>query len=240
MSQNFKPTKNTIPKHVGIILDGNRRFAKRLMMKPWKGHEWGAKKVEELLKWCRDLGVKEITLYSFSMQNLNRPKEEFDYIMNIFKKEFLRILNDDEVMKEGLRVNIIGRIHLLPNDVREVLEKVMEKTKNNKKYIVNFAIAYGGREEVIDAVIRLGKDLKNGKVDVETINEEIFQNYLYIIDEPDLIIRTGGDKRTSNFLIWQSNYSEWFFLEKCWPEFEKEDFLKVLEEFADRERRFGR
>jgi len=229
-----------VPKHVGIVLDGNRRFAKKLMLKPWKGHEWGARKVEALLEWASDIGVKELTLYSFSMQNINRPKEEFNYLMKTFKKEFNNLLKDERVKKEGIRVNIIGRIHLLPKDVQEVFKKVMDETRNNSKFILNFAIAYGGREEVIDAVMKLSKDVKSGKVDVDKINEDIFQNYLYTTDEPDLIIRTGGDRRTSNFLIWQSNYSEWFFLEKTWPEFEKEDLVNVIEEFQARERRFGK
>ncbi len=233
-------SKTNIPKHVGVILDGNRRFAKKLMMKPWKGHEWGAKKVEQLLFWAKDAGVEELTLFSLSMQNLSRPKEEFNYLMALMKKEFTALLEDKRVMEDGIRVNIIGRIHLLPADLQIVLKEVMEKTVNNKNYVINFAIAYGGREEVIDAVMRIGKDIKEGKIDVDKINEDLFQNYLYMPDEPDLIIRTGGNHRTSNFLLWQSNYAEYFFLEKTWPEFEKEDFLKILDDYAERERRFGK
>lgn len=236
----MKPLNSPVPKHIGVVLDGNRRFAKKLMMKPWKGHEWGARKVEKLLEWAEEIGVKELTLYSFSIQNMNRPKEEFDYLMQLFMKEFKQLKNDPRLEKEGIRVNIIGRIHLFPEDVHNIMKEIMEQTKDNDKFILNFAMAYGGREEVIDAVIKLSQDVKDGKVDVDKINEEIFENYLYTVDEPDLIIRTGGDNRTSNFLIWQSNYSEWFFLEKTWPEFEKEDFVKVVEEFQSRERRFGR
>lgn len=236
----MKAVKSSVPKHVGVILDGNRRFAKKLMMKPWKGHEWGAKKVEELLKWAKEVDVKELTLYSLSIQNLNRPKKELDYLMDLFKKEFQRLEEDKTTMEEGIRVNIIGRTHLLPKDLQDTFNRIMEKTKNNSNYTINFAIAYGGREEVIDAIMKLSEDVKEGKQDPEKINQEIFQDYLYTADEPDLIIRTGGDHRTSNFLIWQSNYAEWFFVEKCWPEFKKEDFMAIIEDYQNRERRFGR
>lgn len=232
----------TIPKHIGIILDGNRRFAKKLMMKPWMGHEWGAQKVEKLFDWCKELGVKEITLYAFSIQNFNRPKEEFDYLMNIFKKEFNRLLNDEiiKLEKDKVRINFIGRIWKFPEDIQDIMKKLMYKTKDYNNYTVNFAMAYGGREEVLDAVKRIGEKVKNGKLDINEINEEIFSENLYMDHEPDLIIRTGGEKRTSNFLIWQSWYSEWLFLEKTWPEFEKEDLIKAIEDFSQRERRFGK
>ena len=232
----------TIPKHIGIILDGNRRFAKKLMMKPWMGHEWGAQKVEKLFDWCKELGVKEITLYAFSIQNFNRPKEEFDYLMNIFKKEFNRLLNDEilKLEKDKVRINFIGRIWKFPEDIQDIMKKLMYKTKDYNNYTINFAMAYGGREEVLDAVKRIGEKVKNGKLDINEINEEIFSENLYMDHEPDLIIRTGGEKRTSNFLIWQSWYSEWLFLEKTWPEFEKEDLIKAIEDFSQRERRFGK
>jgi tritrans,polycis-undecaprenyl-diphosphate synthase [geranylgeranyl-diphosphate specific] len=160
--------------------------------------------------------------------------------MELFKKEFERLYHDKRIMEDSVKINILGRIHLLPKDLQELFHKIMKKTEKNNSYVVNFAIAYGGREEVVDAVMRLSKDVKNGILEPKDVNESIFQNYLYTPSEPDLIIRTGGDNRTSNFLIWQSNYSEWFFLEKCWPEIEKEDFIKVIEEFQQRERRFGK
>jgi tritrans,polycis-undecaprenyl-diphosphate synthase [geranylgeranyl-diphosphate specific] len=236
----MRATKNEVPKHVGVILDGNRRFAKKLMLKPWKGHEWGAKKVEKLMDWAGEIGIKELTLYSFSMQNMNRPKEEFEYLMKVFRSEFTRLGNDPRLEKEDIKINFIGRIHLFPKDVYEKMRELMDRTKNHKSFIINFAMAYGGREEVVDAVMKLSQDVKSGKLSAEEINEEIFQDYLYTPDEPDLIIRTGGDHRTSNFLIWQSNYSEWFFLEKCWPEFEKEDLVEVVDQYVNRERRFGK
>ncbi len=229
-----------VPKHIAIILDGNRRFAKRLMLKPFMGHEWGARKVEQLFEWCRELGIKELTLYAFSLQNFNRPKEEFNYLMDIFKKEIKKLLKDKRVDEYKIKINFIGRIWKFPEDLQDLMKRVMYKTRDYNNYIINFAMAYGGREEVIDAIKRVGEKIKNGKLDIEQINEEVFSENLYMDHEPDLIIRTGGEKRTSNFLIWQSWYSEWTFLEKTWPEFEKEDLIKAIEDYSERERRFGK
>lgn len=232
-----------VPRHLGIILDGNRRFAKKLMLKPWMGHEWGAKKFRQFLDWCCELGIQEVTAYTFSVQNFNRPKEEFDYLMKIFEKEFKELAtseNSAKLKKQGDCIRFIGRINMFPQKVQDAMHRLMEITKDNKPYTVNFAMAYGGREEVIDAVKKLGEDIKKGAVDIAALNEEIFSKYLYLNSEPELIIRTGGEKRTSNFLPWQGIYSEWFFLEKHWPEIEKQDLVAVLEEFKQRERRFGR
>jgi len=236
----MESTKNKVPEHIGIILDGNRRFAKRLMMKPWKGHEWGAKKVEKLFNWCKDLGIKEATLYTFSIENFNRPKDEFDFLMKIFKMELKRLMKNEDVMKEGIRVNFIGRICMFNSGLETLMRQVMEKTKDNDRYIVNFAMAYGGRSEVVDATRKIAEQIKEGKLNIDQINEETFKNYLYTADEPDLIIRTGGEKRTSNFLPFQGAYSEWLFLEKTWPEFEKEDLIEAIAEYGRRERRFGK
>ncbi len=228
-------------KHVGIILDGNRRFAKRLMLEPWKGHEYGAEKVKKLFEWCKELDINELTLYAFSMQNFNRPKQEFDFLMDLFVKMFDELAeNDAEVHKNKVKIRFIGRTYLFPEKVQQGIKKLEEMTKNYSDYIVNFALAYGGREEIVDAVKRVGRLIEEGKITDEEITEDLISKNLYMADEPDLIIRTGGDKRTSNFLIWQSHYSEWFFIEKTWPEFEKEDFLQIIEEFKQRERRFGK
>jgi len=229
-----------VPKHIGIIMDGNRRFAKRLMLKPWMGHEWGAKKVEKLFSWCKELGIREVTLYAFSIENFNRPRDEFDFLMNVFRKEFKRLLADENVMQEGIRVNFVGRISMFPSDITQSMKDIMEKTKDNASYIVNFAMAYGGRAEVVDAAKRIAEQVAEGRLDIAQINEEVFSKNLYFSDEPDLIIRTGGQKRTSNFLPFQEAYAEWIFLEKTWPEFEKEDLAAAMEEYRTRERRFGK
>ncbi len=233
---------NKVPKHIGIILDGNRRFAKKLMIKPWKGHEWGRDKIKKLLDWCKEIGISELTLYAFSVQNFNRPKNEFDYLMNLFREAFTDLMTKEENKKklEQIQVRFIGRLWMFPSEVQESMNKLMKHTKNNAPYKINFAMAYGGREEVVDAVKQIAEAVKQGKLDVDAINEKSFSENLYLQSEPELIIRTGGDKRTSNFLIWQSHYSEWFFLEKTWPEFEKEDLISVINEFSTRERRFGK
>ena len=224
-------------------MDGNRRFAKRLMLKPWKGHEWGKKKVMKVCEWAKELGIKEVTFYALSMQNFNRPKEEFDYLMKIFRETLSELLEKiekkDQVTKDVL-IRFIGRIKLFPEDLKKLMEQVMAKTKHNKEYKINFAMAYGGREEVMDAVLKIADQVKKGLLNVSDINEEMFSKNLYMSDEPDIIIRTGGDKRTSNFLIWQGNYAELVFLDKMWPEFEKEDLLACITDYQQRERRFGR
>jgi len=236
----MQPTDNKVPNHIGLILDGNRRFAKRLMLKPFKGHEWGAKKVKELLEWSRDLGIKELTLYAFSIENFHRPKKEFDYLMNLFEKEFKELIkNQKEIHKHKLRINFIGRIEMFPEPVHKAMKQLMEITKDHNGYIVNFAMAYGGKAEIIDATKKIATQIKEGKLNIDQINEEIFSQNLYMADEPDMIIRTGGEKRSSNFLNFQSAYSEWFYLEKKWPEFTKEDYIQCIEEYGNRERRFG-
>lgn len=230
---------NRVPKHIGLVLDGNRRFAKKLMLKPWRGHEFGAEKVEKLLDWCKEFDIRELTLYVFSWENFNRPKEEFDYLMELFRKEFTRYKTDARIHANKIRLNVIGRLWRFPLDVQKAANELMDATKDYSDYVVNFAMGYGGRQEVIDAVRKISEKVKSNELDIDAINEELFSKELYLESEPDLIIRTGGDKRTSNFLLWQSSYSEWFFIDKPWPEFEKADFLSCIEEFSLRERRFG-
>lgn len=231
------------PESIGIIMDGNRRFAKKLGKKPWKGHEWGAKKIRKVLEWCRDFGIKNITLYSLSFENLNRPKREFDMLMNIFKKEFSKIPTDEDIHKNKVKINVMGRIHLLPNDVQEAIKKAVESTKNYKSFILNFAIAYGGRQEIVDTCKKISKKISKELIKPSEIDEKLFQSYLYLNGDstpPDLIIRTGGEKRLSNFLLWQSAYSELYFVNKFWPDFDKRSFVKAIKEFRRRKRRMGR
>ncbi len=229
-----------VPNHIGIIMDGNRRFSRRLMMKPWKGHEWGAKKIKMLMEWCREFDVHELTLYTFSIQNFNRPKEEFNYLMDLFRTNFDMMKDDSRMDEFGIRINVIGRLWMFPKDIQDKIRLVMEKTGKNKDYIINFAMAYGGREEVIDATRKIAEQVKYGKLNIDDINDETFSRNLYFSDEPDLIIRTGGERRSSNFLAYQSAYSEWIFLDKMWPEFSKSDFKSAIEDYMKRERRFGK
>jgi tritrans,polycis-undecaprenyl-diphosphate synthase [geranylgeranyl-diphosphate specific] len=228
------------PKHVAIILDGNRRFAKRLMLQPWKGHEYGVEKVKKIFDWGKKYDIKMLTLYTFSIQNFNRPKEEFDYLMNLFLKEFHKFKDDPKIKEYKIKIKVIGEKKLFPKEVQDALSEIEERTKNNDGYVINFAMAYGGRNEIVEASKNIVKDVLDQKLSLEDINEEIFENYLYIKDQPDMIIRTGGEKRISNFLSFQSAYSELFFLDKMWPEFEEEDLFKIMEEYKERERRFGK
>ena len=228
-----KKPKVSSQMHVGIILDGNRRFAKKISQEPWKGHEEGAKTVEALFDWCEELKIKQITLYCFSIENFNRSEKEVKFLMNLFKKEFQRMLKNDKIKKNKVKIKFIGERERLDKELQGIMKELEEKTKNYNNYQINFALAYGGRQELLSAVKKIVKEKKE-------INEENFQNSLWLTENPDLIIRTGGEKRTSNFLPWQSVYSEWVFLDKMWPEFTKQDLKTAIKDFQNRERRFGK
>ncbi len=230
--------------HIGIIMDGNRRFAQKLMLKPWKGHEWGQKKVEEVLGWCINMGVKCVTFYTLSLENIaGRPKIELAYLYRLMEKVALDVINrkGHAVHTEKVRVKIIGRKENLPLKLQKLLSKVEEITKGYKKYEANFAIAYSGRAEIIEAVKRIANKAQHGKLKPSEISESTIKENLYNPDssDPDLIIRTGGEKRLSNFLLFQSAYSELFFTDTSWPEFSKQDFMAAINDFRQRKRRFG-
>jgi len=231
---------NPGPRHIAFIMDGNRRFAKRLMLEPTRGHEFGAEKLWSVYKWCKEAGVCEATFYAFSTENFNRPKKEFDYLMNLFEKETSKLLTDTRVAQESIRIKIIGRTYMFNETLQKLIAQVQEKTAGNNGFTMTFALAYGGRSELVDACKRLAEEVKNGALRVEDIDEKKLGERLYMDSEPDMIIRTGGEKRTSNFLPYQSVYSEWFFLDRFWPEFSEEDFKKCLGEFMSRERRIGK
>ncbi len=227
------------PKHIGIILDGNRRWARSRGLNPWGGHEAGFKKLKDLFKFAKELNIKELSLYCFSMQNFNRDKKEIDFLMSIFVRAAKETLKNEDVHKNKVKIRFIGRLHLLPEKVQEAAKEVMEATKDYSNFIVNFCIAYGGQEEIVDGVNRVIKDVKEGNI--RKLDEESFAKYLYINSPADIIIRTSGEKRISNFLMWHSAYSEFFFIQKHWPDFAKEDLKQIIDEFVrKRERRFGK
>ena len=233
-------TISNVPKHLGIILDGNRTFAKRLMLKPFKGHEWGYKKIREVFDWCKEFNIKELTLYTFSIENFDRPEKEFNFLMNLFQKAFTETQKDKQVHENKIKINFIGRTHLFPQEVQKSMSNLMESTKDYSNFIVNFAMAYGGRAEIIDATKKISQQVQEGKLSIQDINEEVFKKNIYLESEPDLIIRTS-QSRLSGFLLWQSSYAEIQFLPKVlWPEFSKEHFIECLEDYSQRKRKFGK
>ena len=232
-----------LPTHVGIIMDGNRRFAKYLMKRPWEGHGFGIGKIRELLEWCSDLGIRYVTLYAFSIENFKRPKKEFKMIMNIFEKEFKSMIRDKnhDVHKHRVRIKVIGRRKMLSSLLQSLVNKVENLTAKYNNYFLNLAIAYGGRAEIVDACKKIGKKIVNGNLSPEDIDESTLKNNLYTngFPDPDLIIRTS-EKRLSGFLLWQSAYSELVFIPKLFPGLTKEDFLQAIDDYDKRERRFGK
>jgi len=236
--------KNNLPKHIGVIMDGNRRLARMMGEDITKGHYIGAKKVREFIKWCIDLNINVITLYSFSLENFNRSDKEVKALMNLFEKEFRDVADDDIVHKYKINIRAIGRLELLPENVREAINYAEDRTKNYTNYYVNIAIAYGGQQELVDAVKKIAKKIKNNEMDIEEITMKTISNHLYTAHlpypNPDLIIRTSGEERISNFLIWQSSYSELYFCETFWPQFRKIDFLRAIRDYQNRKRRFGK
>ena len=230
--------------HIGIIMDGNRRFAQKLMMEPWKGHEWGQKKVEDVLEWCADLGIRCVTFYTLSLENIaGRPKIELSYLYKLMEKVALDVIKNKKhnVHAKKVRVNVIGRKESLPLKLQKLLAKVEAMTKKYKGYEANFAIAYSSRVEIIDAVKKIADKVKKGTLRPLDINESSIKENLYNpeMSDPDLIIRTGGEKRLSNFLMFQSAYSELFFTDTPWPEFSKGDFIAAINDFRQRKRKFG-
>lgn len=212
------------------------------MLQPWKGHEWGAKKVEEVFGWCRELRIKEITIYALSLENLGkRPKQELNHLFNIARKEFhgVNTNRNHYIHKDKVRLHFFGELQRLPKDLQEEMRKASEATKSYSKFMINYAIAYGGRQEILSACRKLAAECP----DPSSISEDMLRHSLQtngMVGEPDLIIRTGGEKRLSNFLLFQSAYSELSFLEPFWPDLTKEQFIAAIEEFSDRKRRFGK
>jgi undecaprenyl diphosphate synthase len=228
--------KANIPAHIAIIMDGNGRWAKRKGIDRISGHREGMKSVRSVVKAASELGIRLVTLYAFSEQNWKRPKLEVDALMELLKQYLLRERN--ELVKNGIRLNAIGRLWELPKDVFLVLMETIEMTKQCNSLILTLALSYGGREEIIDAVKEI---ISRRNILPEDLNEQSFSNYLYTLDlpEPDLLIRTSGEFRLSNFLLWQLAYTEIYFTKTLWPDFRKKHLIKALINYQSRERRFG-
>ncbi len=230
------------PEHIAIIMDGNRRLAERLGITPSKGHRMGAEKVEDVLDWCIGLGIKNITVYAFSMENFQRPKEEVENLFDLFEEYFYKIAEDERIHKNKVRVKAIGRIELFPERMRKAIAVAEERTKSYEDFQFNLAIAYGGRQEIIDAVKEIAEKVRLGEMEASKIDEGTMTKYLYTngLPDPDLVIRTSGEERISGFLLWQSAYSELYFCESYWPGFRKIDLLRAIRTYQQRERRYGR
>ena len=233
-----------VPQHIAIIMDGNRRYAIEQGMPAYKGHEIGKDKLEEVVKWCHELGVKILTVFAFSTDNFKRPKEEVEHLMKLFEEDLRKLAENEKVKENKVRVKVIGEIDLLPENVKRAAIEVMEKTKHHNKYFFNIAIGYGGREEIVEAVRKIANDVRKGKIEPRDISKELISSYLYTshlpIPDPDLILRTSGEERISNFLLWQLAYSELYFADVYWPSFKKTDFLRAILSYQRRQRRYGK
>ncbi len=228
-----------VPDHIAIIMDGNGRWATRRSMNRLKGHEQGAKAVREAVKGCRELGIPYLTLFAFSSENWKRPQEEVNHLMGLFKFFIKRELK--ELKKNGVKVNFIGHINKLPSDVQGLVQHALEETCENSDLVLTIALSYGGQSEIVDAAKKLALKVKTGELEPEDISEEKFASSLDTagMPDPDLIIRTSGEKRLSNFLLWQCAYAELVFQDVLWPDFKKANLEQALEEYYSRCRRYG-
>lgn len=230
-----------IPRHIAIIMDGNRRFASGHGLLVEEGHLKGKDKLEELLDWCLEIGIKVLTVYALSTENFGRTPEELATLMNLFRESFEKIATDERVHRHHIRVKAIGNLSLLPPEVQQAIQRAEAATQSYDGYLYNIAIAYGGREEIVEAIRAIARDVAAGKIAPESIDSETVSARLYTSDmpDPDLIFRTSGEERISNFLLWQSAYAELYFADVMWPGLTKIDFLRAIRSFQTRRRRFG-
>ncbi len=233
-----------MPAHIGIILDGNRRWATEKALNSTDGHWAGAKVGEEVLDWCLEYGIKTLTLYTFSTENFSRPSEEVNSILKIVEEETRKLGKDNRLHTQKVRVKAIGRTDLLPETLQDVFKRLEDETSQYDQHFLNLAIAYTGRAEIVDATKKIVEDVHQGNLSPQQIDEDTFHKYLYTAHlpnpNPDLVIRTSGEERLSGFLLWQSAYSELVFEDVYWPEFRKIDFLRAIRLYQRRHRRFGR
>ncbi|MBD3171181.1 di-trans,poly-cis-decaprenylcistransferase [Candidatus Bathyarchaeota archaeon] len=231
------------PNHIGVIMDGNRRWARARDLVPWEGHWEGADKVENFLDWCLDLDIKTITLYSFSTENFKRDQKEVTELFKLFESMLERVIKSDRIHKNRVCIRAIGRIETLPEKLQELIQRVEESTQDYDDYYLNIAIAYGGRAEIVDAVQVIAEKVKMGQLEPSDISEQVIEANLYTshlpYPDPDIIIRTSGESRLSNFLVWQSAYSELFLVDVYWPNFRKIDLMRAIRGYQMRQRRFG-
>ena len=240
ISRDLKPEK--MPKHVAIIMDGNRRYSKlQGNMDVIKGHEIGVETLEKVLDWSIELGIEIITVYAFSTENFNRPEHEVEGLMKLFVKNFKRLVDHEKIHKNEVKVKVVGKTELIPESVREAIKEAEDATAHYDKRLFNIAIGYDGRLEIIDSFKKIIQQVQAGEITIDDVDEELVSKNLYTggLDDPNLIIRTSGEERLSGFLLWQSSYSELYFCETLWPELRKVDFIRAIRSYQERERRFG-
>jgi len=236
----------TLPNHIGIIMDGNRRFAKSIGLDVKVGHDYGAKKARAVLDWCVELGIKHVTIWGFSSENKGRAEDEVEHLHSIFTQQAKMLIDDQKLHENKIRVRIIGDIDSFPEETKDALAKMEEATKNYSGMSLNVALGYGGREEIVAAVQSLLVDKAESGMSAseiaELISPEEIEQHLYTagIPDPDFVIRTSGEIRLSGFLLWQTAYSEFYFVDANWPDFRKLDFLRAIRNYQARERRFGK
>ena len=231
-----------IPEHIAIIMDGNRRYARKLKMSTWQGHIKGANTTEQVLDWCYELGVKQLTVYAFSTENLNRSEDEKQKLFELMGIKLEELMDDDRTHKRGMRVRILGNVDLLPEELKQTGMWAENITRNYDNMYLNIAMAYGGRQELVDTAQTIASKIYSGQMAVSDINEDVISSHLYpspglAVPDVDLIIRTGSDERMSNFLPWQANGNECaaYFCAPYWPEFRKIDFLRSIRTYQTRE-----
>jgi undecaprenyl diphosphate synthase len=229
-------TQNKIPEHVAIIMDGNGRWAQSRGLPHFEGHKAGTENLRQIIKTCVEFGVKHLTIYAFSTENWGRPKEEVNGLMTILETVIDRELN--ELNAEGVKICHIGRLEAMPKRVRSKVEHAVQLTEKNNRLILNVAWNYGGRDEIVHAI----QEIVQTGITADQVTEELVSQHMYTqcSPDPDLIIRTSGEMRLSNFLIWQSAYSEWYATTTLWPDFNKEEFQKAIDAYGQRKRRFGK
>jgi len=228
-----------VPEHIAIIMDGNGRWAAKRSLQRLRGHEMGAEAVRETVKGCGDLGIRYLTLFAFSSENWSRPVEEVNHLMGLFRYFFRKEIK--ALCDAGVRVKFIGNISKLPEDIQTLIDEIKERTKDNTKLVLTIALSYGSQSEMVAAMKELGEKIKAGEVAPEDIDESMISRHLETADipDPDLLIRTSGEQRLSNFLLWQCAYTEFVFLDVLWPDFRKDDLLAAVEEYGSRNRRYG-
>ena len=238
-NRHYESSDTLPPRHIAIIMDGNGRWAKERGLSRNKGHEQGAQSVQECLDACLEAGVEYLTLYAFSSENWNRPALEVRGLMMLLE-HYLRN-KVKELDENKIRFNAIGRLHLLSKGIQKSLKKAIKATEHHRKLTLTLAVSYGGRDEIVDAVTAIARKVRDGIIEPEKITTETISNHLYTHDmpDPDLFLRTSGEYRISNFLLWQLSYTEIYITQKLWPDFKKADLLAAIEDYQRRERRYG-